>query len=82
MADLIRLATLDGQVFGAGILVALTWLILTVKALDSKLVALDSKVAALDSKVAGLANDVAFLRGRQADHPDGFQDRPQTAAGR
>ena len=96
MADLIRLAALDGQVFAAGILVALTWLILTVKALDSKVVVLDSKVDAIGYKVDAigykvdaigykvddLASDIAFLRGRQAEPPDGVRGRPRTVADR
>ena len=66
-ADLIRLMTLDGQVVGAGMLVALVWVVVTVRNLDKKVTGLDSKVSGLDSKVVGLATDVAFLRGRQAE---------------
>ena len=59
-ADLIRLMTLDGQVLGVGMLVALVWVVFTVRNLDSK-------VTGLDSKIGSLAADVAFLRGRQAE---------------
>ena len=59
-ADLIRLMTLDGQVLGVGMLVALVWVVFTVRNLDSK-------VTGLDWKVASPAADVAFLRGVQAE---------------
>ena len=58
MTDLLRLVTLEGPVLGLGMVVALVWLIVTVKGLDSK-------VTGLDSKVTNLATDVAVLRGRQ-----------------
>ena len=47
-ADLIRLMTLDGQVVGAGMLVALVWVAFTVRNLDRKVTGLDSKVSGLD----------------------------------
>ena len=59
MADLLRMLTLDGQVVGAGMLVALVWLVITVKGLDTK-------VTALDAKVTGIANTVADLVARVA----------------
>ena len=58
MTDLLRLVTLEGPVLGLGMLVALVWLIVTVRGLVSK-------VSGLDSKVTNLATDVAVLRGRQ-----------------
>lgn len=67
LGDLIRLMTLDGQVLGAGMLVALVWVVFTVRNLDKKVTGLDKKVTGLDSRVAVLATDVAFLRGRQAE---------------
>lgn len=65
MADLIRLVSLEGPLLGVGMLVALVWLIVTVKGLDAKVTGLDAKVTGLDARVANLATDVAFLRGRQ-----------------
>ena len=65
MADLLRLVSLEGPVLGLGMVVALVWLIVSVKGLDSKFSGLDSKFTALDSKVTSLATDVAVLRGRQ-----------------
>ncbi len=56
--DFLRLVSLEGPVLGLGMVVALVWLIVTVKGLDSK-------VSGLDSKVTNLATDVAVLRGRQ-----------------
>ena len=58
MGDLLRLVSLEGPVLGLGMVVALVWLIVTVKGLDSKF-------SGLDSKVTNLATDVAVLRGRQ-----------------
>ena len=63
-ADLIGLMTLDGQVVGAGRLVALVWIAFAVRNLDKKVAGLDSKISGIDSKVAGLATNVAFLRRR------------------
>ena len=46
-------------------LVALVWLIVTVKGLDAKVTGLDAKVTGLDAKVANLAHrTLRFLRGR------------------
>ena len=41
MAELFRTLTLDGQVVGVGMLVALVWLVVTVKGLDAKVTGLD-----------------------------------------
>ena len=61
MTDLLRLVTLEGPVLGLGLVVAIVWLIVTVKGLDPK-------VTGLDSKVTNLATDVAVLHGRQDEH--------------
>ena len=82
MADLFRLLTLDGQAVGAGMLVALVWLVVTVKGLDAKVVALEKRVesrfggletqvATLAAEVATLGADVAYLRGRQEERDRG-----------
>ncbi|MXW35359.1 MAG: hypothetical protein F4X11_14320 [Acidobacteria bacterium] len=66
MADLFRMLTLDGQVVGAGMLVALVWLVITVKGLDTKVTALDAKVSGVANTVTDLVAKVAGLDTRVA----------------
>lgn len=61
MAGLLRMLTLDGQVVGAGMLVALVWLVITVKGLDTKVTALDAKVTGIANTVTDLVAKVAGL---------------------
>ena len=61
MVDLFRMLTLDGQVVGAGMLVALVWLVITVKGLDTKVTALDAKVSGVANTVTDLVAKVAGL---------------------